>query len=83
MRSLKYNQLYWRSRRGMLELDLQLHPFLEQAFFSLEENEKEGYEKLLLEEDWQIYDWLRGVTTPVDEDVAAVMDKIMRFQMEK
>ena len=83
MRSLKYNQLYWRSRRGMLELDLQLQPFLKQSFFSLEENEKEGYEKLLLEEDWQIYDWLRGVTTPVDEDVATVVDKIMRFQQEK
>ena len=83
MKSLKYNQLYWRSRRGMLELDLQLQPFLEQSFFSLEENEKEGYEKLLLEEDWQIYDWLRGVTAPVDEDVALVVDKIMRFQQEK
>ncbi len=83
MRSLKYNQLYWRSRRGMLELDLQLQPFLKQSFFSLEENEKEGYEKLLLEEDWQIYDWLRGATVPVDEDVALVVDKIMRFQQEK
>ena len=83
MKSLKYNQLYWRSRRGMLELDLQLQPFLKQSFFSLEENEKEGYEKLLLEEDWQIYDWLRGVTAPVDEDVALVVDKIMRFQQEK
>ena len=48
----------------MLELDLQLQPFLKQSFFSLEENEKEGYEKLLLEEDWQIYDWLRGATVP-------------------
>ena len=83
MKSLKYKQLYWRSRRGMLELDLQLQPFLEQSFFSLEDNEKEGYEKLLLEEDWQIYDWLRGVTAPVDEDVALVVDKIMRFQQEK
>ena len=83
MKSLKYNQLYWRSRRGMLELDLQLQPFLKQSFFSLEENEKEGYEKLLLEEDWQIYDWLRGVTTPVDEDIALVVDKIIRFQREK
>ena len=67
----------------MLELDLQLQPFLEESFFSLEENEKEGYEKLLLEEDWQIYDWLRGVTTPVDEDIALVVDKIIRFQREK
>ena len=67
----------------MLELDLQLQPFLKQSFFSLEENEKEGYEKLLLEEDWQIYDWLRGVTTPVDKNVALVVDKIMRFQLEK
>ena len=67
----------------MLELDLQLQPFLEQSFFSLDDNEKEGYEKLLLEEDWQIYDWLRGVTTPVDKNVALVVDKIMRFQLKK
>ena len=67
----------------MLELDLQLQPFLEQSFFSLDDKEKEGYEKLLLEEDWQIYDWLRGVTTPLDENVALVVDKIMRFQLEK
>ena len=83
MKSLKYNQLYWRSRRGMLELDLQLLPFLEQSFASFEDSEKEGYEKLLLEEDWQIYDWLRGVTTPLDENVALVVDRIMRFQLEK
>ena len=83
MKSLKYNQLYWRSRRGMLELDLQLLPFLEHSFASLEDSEKEGYEKLLLEEDWQIYDWLRGVTTPLDENVALVVDRIMRFQLEK
>ena len=83
MKSLKYNQLYWRSRRGMLELDLQLQPFLEQSFFSLDDNEKEGYEKLLLEEDWQIYDWLRGVTIPMDKNVALVVDKIMRFQLKK
>ena len=62
---------------------MQLQPFLEQSFFSMEDIEKEGYEKLLLEEDWQIYDWLRGVTAPVDEDVALVVDKIMRFQQEK
>ena len=83
MKSLKYNQLYWRSRRGMLELDLQLLPFLEHSFSSLEDSEKEGYEKLLLEEDWQIYDWLRGVTTPLDENVALVVDRIMLFQLEK
>ena len=79
MKSLKYNQLYWRSRRGMLELDLQLQPFLEQSFPSLEDSEKEGYEKLLLEEDWQIYDWLRGVTAPVDEDVARTDTVILSY----
>ena len=62
---------------------MQLQPFLEQSFSSFEYSEKEGYEKLLLEEDWQIYDWLRGVTTPVDKNVALVVDKIMRFQLEK
>tara|TARA_S200000501_G_scaffold373938_1_gene422306 strand:+ start:1284 stop:1535 length:252 start_codon:yes stop_codon:yes gene_type:complete len=83
MKSLKYNQLYWRSRRGMLELDLQLLPFLEQSFCSLDESEKEGYEKLLLEEDWQIYDWLRGVTTPLDENVALIVDRIQKSSQKK
>ena len=83
MKSLKYNQLYWRSHRGMLELDLQLLPFLEQSFCSLDENEKEGYEKLLLEEDWQIYDWLRGVTTPLDENVALIVDRIKETSQKK
>ena len=83
MNSLKYNQLYWRSHRGMLELDLQLLPFLEQSFSSLEDSEKDGYERLLLEEDWQIYDWLRGVTTPKDENIGVIVDKIMRFQLKK
>ena len=67
----------------MLELDLQLLPFLEQSFSSLEDSEKDGYERLLLEEDWQIYDWLRGVTTPKDDNIAAIVDKIMRFQLKK
>ena len=62
---------------------MQLLPFLEHSFASLKDSEKEGYEKLLLEEDWQIYDWLRGVTTPLDENVALVVDRIMRFQLEK
>ena len=83
MNSLKYNQLYWRSHRGMLELDLQLLPFLEQSFSSLEDSEKDGYERLLLEEDWQIYDWLRGVTTPKDDNIAVIVNKIMRFQLKK
>ena len=83
MNSLKYNQLYWRSHRGMLELDLQLLPFLEQSLSSLEDSEKDGYERLLLEEDWQIYDWLRGVTTPLDENVALIVDRIKRDSLKK
>ena len=67
----------------MLELDLQLLPFLEQSFYSLDESEKEGYEKLLLEEDWQIYDWLRGVTTPLDENVALIVDRIKKSSQKK
>ena len=61
----------------MLELDLQLLPFFEKSFCLLNENEKQGYEKLLLEEDWQIYDWLRGVSSPPEKDVALVVDRII------
>ena len=46
--------IYWRSRRGMLELELQLIPFVRDHYADLSEQEQRCYEQMLDLEDWQL-----------------------------
>ncbi|MEM7079879.1 MAG: succinate dehydrogenase assembly factor 2 [Pseudomonadota bacterium] len=68
--------IYWRSRRGMLELELKLVPFVRDHFAALSADEQHCYECLLGEEDWQIFDWLQGREVPEDVQTAALVEKI-------
>jgi antitoxin CptB len=68
--------LHWRSRRGMLELDLQLVPFFEAQFANLSAADRMAYARLIEHEDWQIYDWLQGRATPSDEALVAIVERI-------
>lgn len=70
-------QIYWRSRRGMLELELKLVPFVRDHFRDLAEDEKAAYEAILAEEDWQIFDWLQQRAVPEDPLTLAVVQKII------
>ncbi len=65
----------------MLELDLRLVPFIEQQFSSLRLDEQEAYEELLEKEDWQIYDWLRGVGVPNNGGLKLIVEKIIVFSL--
>ena len=65
----------------MLELDLRLVPFIEQQFSSLRPDEREAYEELLEKEDWQIYDWLRGVGAPNNGGLKLIVEKIIVFSL--
>jgi len=49
------NRLMWASRRGMLELDLILQPFVENTFDSLPEDDQLRFEALLEREDQQLF----------------------------
>jgi antitoxin CptB len=48
-------QLRWQCRRGMLELDLILLPFLEQVFPKLSIKEQEDFRKVLKLPDQTLY----------------------------
>ena len=65
----------WRSRRGMLELDLHLVPFAEREWGRLTPAERAAYAELLKRDDWQILDWLHGRTAP-DTALAAIVDRV-------
>ena len=72
--------IYWRSRRGMLELELKLIPFVRDCFSDLTPELKVAYEQLLAEEDWQIFDWLQDRGAPEDTAVASVVAAIIDYQ---
>ena len=70
------NRLMWASRRGMLELDLILQPFVENTYDSLEEDDQLRFEALLEREDQQLFMWLMKREQPVDADTQRIVQII-------
>ena len=66
----------WASRRGMLELDLILQPFVENTFDSLSENDQLRFEALLEREDTQLFVWLMKREQPSDPDSQRIVQII-------
>lgn len=72
------NKLRWRSRRGMLELDLLLIPFIDEVFPGLPKGEQEAYIKLLEQDDPDLLAWFSQKDTPEDKDLAKLVIKILQ-----
>ena len=64
MTELNKQKIFWHSRRGMLELDLLLVPFAQEVFETLAPDQQQLYEKLLQEEDQDLWDWFLDRTEP-------------------
>lgn len=60
------NKAYWRSRRGMQELDVLLIPFVEQHLQNLPEHLQVAYLDFIEREDWELFDWLQGRESAAD-----------------
>ena len=75
----EYNRLVWHSRRGMLELDLMLGPFVKQCYPDLPEEDKVRYRQLLESEDQDLFSWFLGRVTPQDEELANIVGKILAY----
>ncbi len=69
-------RVLWQCRRGMLELDLLLLPFVEQHYHRLSDREKEALLILLAYPDQQLLAFLMGHGVPHDRDVAHVAEQI-------
>jgi antitoxin CptB len=72
------NRTYWRSRRGMLELDLLLRPFARDCYPGLDDDLKAAYRSLLERDDQEILSWLQGARQPADE-LASIVRRIEAF----
>ncbi|WP_369602803.1 succinate dehydrogenase assembly factor 2 [Hahella sp. SMD15-11] len=74
---LVYKRLRWHSRRGMLELDVLLIPFLEEAYPSLPEDDQARYRKLLECEDTDLFHWFMQKGEPDDPDLKRIVRIIL------
>lgn len=74
---IDYKRLYWHSRRGMLELDLILIPFVRERLQKLAEAEQILYQDLLEEEDPDLYSWLLGRVCPPTENLQKIVEIIL------
>lgn len=70
-------RLWWHSRRGMLELDVLLLPFLEEVYDDLSEEDQARYRNLLDVEDPELFKWFMQKEKPSDPDHRAIVEKIL------
>lgn len=56
----KVKPLQWQCRRGMLELDVILQPFLTEHFNNISEPLQQAFTELLKQADPDLYTWIMG-----------------------
>ncbi len=71
-------RLKWACRRGMLELDVLFIPFVDQAYDSLSENKQLIFERLLTEQDPDLFAWFMGHKTCEDKELNAMVQFILK-----
>ncbi len=69
----------WAARRGMLELDLVLEPFVTARYAQLDARERQCLEVLMRCEDQDLYAWLLQREEPADAEQRALVRKILEF----
>ncbi|WP_111640188.1 FAD assembly factor SdhE [Marinomonas shanghaiensis] len=81
--SLSFKRLKMQCRRGMLELDVLLEPFLADVYLTLEEEDKQRFTRLLACEDQDLFPWFMQSAEPEDPDHARIVNIILsRVQPE-
>lgn len=74
-----YKRLYWASRRGMLELDLVLMPFVEHRLRELSRADQQRYIDLLECEDTELFAWFLQRQRPQNPELAAIVDIVLAY----
>jgi len=73
----RYARLKWACRRGMLELDVLLMPFVETGFNDLDEQSKLDFERLLTSDDPDLFAWFMGHQSCDDEALNTMIQHIL------
>lgn len=70
-------RLKWACRRGMLELDVLLEPFVERHYLGLTAEQQQAFERLLKEDDPDLFAWFMGHEVCPDKQLAAMVALIL------
>ena len=75
----EWNRAKWASRRGLLELDLLLAPFVTEAFLELKAVLRQDYRELLFQDDQDLLKWIMGRSAISENRFVPVIEEIRRF----
>jgi antitoxin CptB len=75
------NRMRWASRRGMLELDLVLEPFVTARYAGLSERDRLCFQELMRCEDQDLFGWFLRREQPEDEELAAIVNQVLDFTL--
>jgi antitoxin CptB len=73
---LNENQLVWRCRRGIRELDVIFDRFLKSNYAKLSDAEQADFQRLLDVQDPVIMDWLMSRYDSEDAGLAGIIEKL-------
>jgi len=76
-------RLRWQCRRGMLELDLLLNAFLDNAYAKLSIGEQQIFQALLEYPDQTLYDLLMHSMISSDREIAGIVVLIQQNMLRK
>ncbi|MCE2597318.1 succinate dehydrogenase assembly factor 2 [Motilimonas cestriensis] len=71
------SRLLWACRRGMLELDVLLRPFVEEAYDDLDDEKKVNFKRLLTCDDPDLFAWFMGHQACKDPQLAEMVRVIL------
>lgn len=75
--------MQWASRRGLLELDLLLAPFVEECYRELPDADKADFKALVAEQDQDIMQWLMGHAEVPNPALKPIIEKIRAHNASK
>tara|TARA_R110002167_G_scaffold7431_6_gene35260 strand:+ start:19806 stop:20102 length:297 start_codon:yes stop_codon:yes gene_type:complete len=70
-------RLWWHSRRGMLELDVLLIPFVEKVYRTLEREDQLRYQALIEHEDTDLFAWFLERVVPEDPEIHKIVLRVL------
>jgi antitoxin CptB len=76
-----FERLRWQCRRGLLELDYLLEAYLERLYPVVDENERDGFERLLRHPDPDLQQWLIDGRASHDPSLKPVIEHIRQIRL--
>ena len=75
--ALNVNQLKWRCRRGIKEVELVLIPYFDTYFHQLSTNGKKYFTEILQEDDVVLFEWVTQRAEPKDPQMVKLVQAMI------